>query len=345
MSIESIIIKLNRSGAGISPGYSLTIYGNGTVIYEGKENVKVKGKIESNIDKDKVLALLSDFKESGVFSLEANYMTEESQEMPYTIISFSMPSKSGETLTKKIAHYDKDENVPNELISLEDKIDSIVDSKKWIDDSPETDIVKQDEKVESVEKTDGSKKSKSPKKKKRKKILSIAILLFFIVLLFVYFIYPNLVGTPSKDDTTTVVDLYGNYYIEEGENLEILSLTTASNVEINESNPNPVTYTVASDFNVEDRVWIYHEIANFSILTNKTNSNKTCDVLLKIKIVNNSLTYHSDNHIRENIGKGIEIWYFDTNDDWNAGIYTVEVVITDKVNDNTVSESIDFSLN
>jgi len=344
MLIESVIIKLTRTGAGVSPDYSLTIYGNGTALYEGRDNVKIKGDVEASISEGKIMELLSEFKDSGFFSLEYNDIPADAQGKPHTIISISMPTETGETITKKITHYHGDETVPNDLIMLEDKIENIVDSKKWISDSSETDAIKQEEKVELVEKTDGAGKSKSPKKKKIKKILSIVILLIIIACLFTYFIYPNLISSPSKDNTTPS-DPYEDYNIEEGENLEIISLTTASDVVINESNPNPVNYTATTQFNIGDRVWIYHEIANFSILTNKTNNNKTCDLLLEIKIENNSIMYHSDNHIRNNIGMGIEIWYFDTNDDWPPGVYNIDAVMTDRVNSNTTSETIVFTLN
>lgn len=35
MLLDSMVIKLTRGGAGISPDYSLTIYGTGKVVYDG----------------------------------------------------------------------------------------------------------------------------------------------------------------------------------------------------------------------------------------------------------------------------------------------------------------------
>ena len=46
MLIDSIIIKLRKDGAGIGPDYTLKIYGNGKVIFEGNQNVNVIGKAE-----------------------------------------------------------------------------------------------------------------------------------------------------------------------------------------------------------------------------------------------------------------------------------------------------------
>jgi len=59
MVFESIVIKLNRKGAGVGPDYSIKINGRGTLIYEGFENVKVKGERKEKIEKEKIVTLLS----------------------------------------------------------------------------------------------------------------------------------------------------------------------------------------------------------------------------------------------------------------------------------------------
>lgn len=132
MLIDSVIIKLTRNGAGVSPDYSLTIYGYGALEYNGNENVKVKGKVEEEFDYDKVISLLSKFKSSGFFSLNDVYSVDESAGPPYTVVSISIPGNDGEMKAKSITHYDDDENVPNELIKLENQIDEITMSNKWV---------------------------------------------------------------------------------------------------------------------------------------------------------------------------------------------------------------------
>ena len=54
--------------------------------------------------------------------------------------------------------------------------------------------------------------------------------------------------------------------------------------------------------------------------------------------------YHGDNHIRKIIGKSIELWYFDTNDDWPAGDYTIDVIATDLVTAQSTTQTIFFTL-
>ncbi len=158
MLIDSVIIKLIRNGAGVSPDYSLTIYGYGALEYNGTENVKVKGKVEEEFDYNKVISLLSKFKSSGFFSLNDAYSVDESAGPPYTVISISMPGNDGEMKIKSITHYDDDENVPNELTKLEEQIDEITMSDRWVGKSSEIEHeTQQDEKKKTLSRLDDEK--------------------------------------------------------------------------------------------------------------------------------------------------------------------------------------------
>ena len=99
MLIKSVIIKLTRRGADISPDYSLTIHGYGTVTYEGNDNVGIKGRKEEPIAENKVMDLLSEFKRSNFFSFDENYIVEKPMGRPSTTISISLPGENGEVKT------------------------------------------------------------------------------------------------------------------------------------------------------------------------------------------------------------------------------------------------------
>jgi len=79
MMFDSVIIKLIRKGAGDDPKYSLTITGDGNIVYEGKENVKIKGKRTEHINEKNIMILLADFKKIDFFSLNDFYPIEESK--------------------------------------------------------------------------------------------------------------------------------------------------------------------------------------------------------------------------------------------------------------------------
>jgi len=130
--IDSVVIKLLRKGVGIHPDYSLTITGEGKVIYEGIKNVEVKGERRKNINKNSIINLIKDFKDIDFFSLNDIYPSEKLQDFPYTTISLHIKDENNKVIEKSITHYHGDKKVPKKLIELENKIDDITDSKKWV---------------------------------------------------------------------------------------------------------------------------------------------------------------------------------------------------------------------
>ena len=57
---DDVIITLERTACfGTCPVYTLTMNGDGTVIYEGKDFVKTKGRVEATISQDQIEQLIS----------------------------------------------------------------------------------------------------------------------------------------------------------------------------------------------------------------------------------------------------------------------------------------------
>ena len=126
--LEDVVITLERTACkGTCPVYKLTIYGSGTVIYEGKDYVTTKGKVESTINEGKIAQLVAEFEKIDYFSLNDSYVERVITDAPSAITSITL---GGET--KSITHYHGDLNAPEELEELEDKIDEIVNSEQWI---------------------------------------------------------------------------------------------------------------------------------------------------------------------------------------------------------------------
>jgi Domain of unknown function (DUF6438) len=70
-----VTITLEHLGCpGECPAFSVEIHGEGTVIYVGKDNVKVKGKREHKIPKERVAELLKEFDSASYFSLKDEYV-------------------------------------------------------------------------------------------------------------------------------------------------------------------------------------------------------------------------------------------------------------------------------
>jgi len=125
---DEVVITLERTVCfGACPEYKLTIYGSGTVEYEGKRFVEIEGKRTIDISVEKVRQLLSEFMKIDYFSLNDSYEEFMATDMPSVFTSLTFDGK-----TKTVRHYHGDFSAPKELTELEDKIDEIVNSNQWI---------------------------------------------------------------------------------------------------------------------------------------------------------------------------------------------------------------------
>jgi CRISPR/Cas system CMR-associated protein Cmr3 (group 5 of RAMP superfamily) len=126
--LDDEVIMLKRTACfGFCPVYTLTIYSDGTVVYEGEEFVKTQGRVETTIDQEKIKQLVSEFEAVGYFSLNDGYVEHTITDAQTVITSITIDGK-----TKTIEHYHGDLNAPEQLTELENKIDEIVDSNQWI---------------------------------------------------------------------------------------------------------------------------------------------------------------------------------------------------------------------
>ena len=124
-SIVNAEISLDRTACfGSCPDYSLTIYGNGTVIYEGRNFVVVTGKQSATIPEQDVRNLVGYFYDINYFSLRDEY-TAQVTDLPTTTTSIKIDGR----FKQVIDYY----GAPEELVSLEAKIDEVGKSDRWVD--------------------------------------------------------------------------------------------------------------------------------------------------------------------------------------------------------------------
>jgi hypothetical protein len=130
------VITLERTTCfGTCPAYTLRIFDDGKVLYEGKEFVKRKGKAEGQISKTELAALVRQFEQIDYLRLDDEYgvgdkCPEDWTDYPSAITSFNHNGKQ-----KKIRHYLGCRGLPilDQLRVLEDKIDEVVNTKRWIE--------------------------------------------------------------------------------------------------------------------------------------------------------------------------------------------------------------------
>jgi len=140
-------LKLERNGCnGGCPKYDLTIEPNGEIIFEGKSWTKVKGKAEDKLTEEQLNQLIAEIEKANFFSLDNayNYDSKNCPEI-YTDspgVNLTIKLKG---IEKRINHYhgcnEKDsvtqkdwtERIyPQQLYKLENKIDEIVETKRWV---------------------------------------------------------------------------------------------------------------------------------------------------------------------------------------------------------------------
>jgi len=125
---DELIITLERTACfGTCPIYTLTIHGDGTVVYEGKDFVKIRGIEESIISQEKIEKLILEFDRADYFSLNDNYVEHTITDAQSVITSITIDGK-----VKIIEHYHGDLSAPETLSNLEDKIDEIANSNQWV---------------------------------------------------------------------------------------------------------------------------------------------------------------------------------------------------------------------
>jgi hypothetical protein len=122
---QGVVITLQRTVClGLCPSYSLTIHGDGSVDYFGREFVKVTGEQTGQVSQDKVRELVDEFYRIDFFSLKSSY-DADILDLPTTITSITI---DGRTMRVE-DRYD----APQALTDLEKRIDEVANSKKWVE--------------------------------------------------------------------------------------------------------------------------------------------------------------------------------------------------------------------
>lgn len=120
----SALITMERTGCfGTCPAYSLAIYGNGTVRYEGFLFVAATGIRTDQISEEKVGEIVAEFYRIDYFSLQDRY-EDQATDLPSTTTSIAIAG-----VKKSVYRYGFG---PEKLIQLENKIDEIVGTERWI---------------------------------------------------------------------------------------------------------------------------------------------------------------------------------------------------------------------
>ena len=121
-----LVITLQRTMCpGACPDYSLSIYGDGKIVYEGRHYVAVKGRQEARISTNDIKKLIEEFYESGYFSLKDRYdpIVNDGAITKTSIVA--------DGKTKQVVNCHPSQ-APESLYQLEVRIDEVAQSKRWV---------------------------------------------------------------------------------------------------------------------------------------------------------------------------------------------------------------------
>jgi uncharacterized protein DUF6438 len=129
------VITLERTRCyGPCPAYKLTIMEDGTVLYEGEDFVRVKGKARGRITKAALEELVGEFEKIDYTHLADEYVEGTNCPQAWTDHPAATTSLNWKGKQKTVLHYHGCRGLPilDQLTALEKKIDEVVNTKQWI---------------------------------------------------------------------------------------------------------------------------------------------------------------------------------------------------------------------
>jgi hypothetical protein len=129
------VVTLERTPCfGSCPVYRVTISRSGLVRYEGKRFVADSGLDTARISSDSVAGLLSELQKGGYFEFDERYVSGApacglyATDLPSAITSVDDGSRS-----KRIQHDHGCNEAPHALAGMENRIDQVAGTSRWID--------------------------------------------------------------------------------------------------------------------------------------------------------------------------------------------------------------------
>jgi len=121
-------VSLERTACyGRCPIYKVTVLRDGTVLWEGERFVKTTGKASAKLPAAALAQLADAFRTAGFFALQDKYERYDITDHPSAIVTFDDGKRK-----KTVHHYHGDTSAPKQLYELEDAIDRIAGTAKWI---------------------------------------------------------------------------------------------------------------------------------------------------------------------------------------------------------------------
>jgi len=135
--LKAATVHLERTRCyGTCPAYTLTIYGDGHVEYEGKSNVKetgTRGTKEGVVDVATIRGLIAEFARVRYWSMAEDYSAGKCTRL-CTDMSTAVTELRVKGQTHRVKHYYGCGGAPKDLFALESAIDKAAKAEQWTGD-------------------------------------------------------------------------------------------------------------------------------------------------------------------------------------------------------------------
>jgi hypothetical protein len=125
---QPLRVTLERTACfGACPMYTVTVDHSGAVTFDGKRFVARTGSHSARVDTQALSGLRDAVKASNFFALQDCYCERNVTDLPSAIITVTLGDRE-----KTVRHYAGDRRAPPALIELQDRIDELASTERWI---------------------------------------------------------------------------------------------------------------------------------------------------------------------------------------------------------------------
>jgi hypothetical protein len=126
---HEVVASLSRGAClGWCPSYTVQVFRDGTVEYNGESFVKTTGKATWTVTPADIAKIDDLFARNAFMKLGAAYTDYDMTDMPSATVSYAPPGGR----EKRVEHYYGDDDAPKALVVVEDGLDQIIGIEKYI---------------------------------------------------------------------------------------------------------------------------------------------------------------------------------------------------------------------
>jgi hypothetical protein len=133
--LKTVTVRLERIGClGFCPAYTVTIHGDGRVVYNGKSHVKQTGTREGRIEMDTIRTLGAEFAKAKFWALPEEFSEAHCTGRYCTDMATAVTELTLRGVTHRVKHYYGCGSAPKALFDLESAIDKSANAEQWTGD-------------------------------------------------------------------------------------------------------------------------------------------------------------------------------------------------------------------